>query len=74
MYFRYMNGEAGVPKATTFVNPRMETDIHHLQSGGGGGGSWEAGVHMLAQAGDPVTAYNLAHNDLHRSLETVKVI
>ncbi|CAK9875997.1 unnamed protein product [Sphagnum jensenii] len=70
----YMNGIAGVPKATTFVNPQMETDIHHLQNGGGGGGgSWEAGVHMLAQAGDPVTAYNLAHNDLCCSLETVKV-
>ncbi len=74
MYFRYMNGIAGVPKATTFVNPQMETDIRHLQNGGGGGGSWEAGVHMLAQAGDPVTAYNLAHNDLCCSLETVKVI
>jgi hypothetical protein len=73
MYFRYMNGKAGVPKGTTFVNPGMETDIHHLRSGGGGG-SWEAGVHMLAQAGDPVTAYNLAHNDLRHSLETVKVI
>ncbi|CAK9277556.1 unnamed protein product [Sphagnum jensenii] len=69
----YMNGKAGAPKATPHVNAAVEADICHLRSGGGG---WEAGVHMLAQAGDPVTAYSLPHNDwyqLRRSLEIVKV-
>jgi tRNA dimethylallyltransferase len=68
-----MNGKAGAPKATPHVNAAVEADICHLRSGGGG---WEAGVHMLAQAGDPVTAYSLPHNDwyqLRRSLEIVKV-
>ncbi|CAM6007898.1 unnamed protein product [Sphagnum balticum] len=69
----YMNGKAGAPKATPLVNAAVEADIRHLRSRGGG---WEAGVRMLAQAGDPVTAYSLAHNDwyqLRRSLEIVKV-
>jgi tRNA dimethylallyltransferase len=68
-----MNGKAGAPKGTSEVGAAIEGELRRLASRPGG---WEVAVHMLAQAGDPATAYTLACNDwylLARAFEVLLV-
>lgn len=73
MYLRwYMNGKVGAPKATKEVFAAVEEEVDRLISEGGG---WDAGLRMLADAGDLTTGPSLARNDwyrLRRALEIIK--
>lgn len=69
-----MNGKVGAPKATKEVFAAVEEVVDRLISEGGG---WDAGLRMLADAGDPTTGPSLARNDwyrLRRALEIIKVL
>jgi hypothetical protein len=44
-----MNGKVGAPKATKEVFAAVEEEVDRLISEGGG---WDAGLRMLADAGD----------------------
>ena len=68
-----MNGKVGAPKATKEVFAAVEEEVDRLISEGGG---WDAGLRMLADAGDLTTGPSLARNDwyrLRRALEIIKV-
>lgn len=73
MYLRwYMNGKVGAPKATKEVFEAVEEEVDRLIGEGGG---WDAGLRMLADAGDSTTGPSLARNDwyrLRRALEIIK--
>lgn len=69
-----MNGKVGAPKATKEVFTAVEEEVNRLISEGGG---WDAGLRMLAEAGDVTTGPSLARNDwyrLRRALEIIKVL
>lgn len=68
----YMNGKTGASyPSSQQVNAAIEGKIRRLVSHSRG---WEFAVHMLAQAGDPDTAYNLARNDWHRFGQALQAI
>lgn len=67
-----MNGKTGASyPSSQQVNAAIEGKIRRLVSHSRG---WEFAVHMLAQAGDPDTAYNLARNDWHRFGQALQAI
>lgn len=69
-----MNGKVGAPKATKEVFAAVEEEVDRLIREGGG---WDAGLRLLAEAGDPTTGPSLARNDwyrLRRALEIIKVL
>lgn len=69
-----MNGKVGAPKATKEVFAAVEEEVDRLIREGGG---WDAGLRLLADAGDPTTGPSLARNDwyrLRRALEIIKVL
>lgn len=72
---RYMKGckagAAGAPTAAPKVSAAIEAEFRRLRSQPNG---WEIAVNMLAQAGDPATAYSLAHNDWYRLRRALEVL
>lgn len=67
-----MNGcKAGVPTASPEVSGAIESELRRFCSQADG---WEIAVHMLAQAGDPATAYTLARHDWYRLRRALEVL